>query len=64
MKITAMETTPRKTMAELKIDIIEVLVNSPVGIEKPVDELLELCERSADFVFSYEPPKIQKQHGL
>ncbi len=51
-------------MAELKIDIIEVLVNSPVGIDKPAKELIELCEKSADFVFSYQPPNLPKQHGL
>jgi hypothetical protein len=59
-----MEPTTRKTMAELKIDIIEVLVNSPVGIDKPAKELIELCEKSADFVFSYQPPNLPKQHGL
>lgn len=59
-----METpTTRKTMAELKIDIIEVLVNSPVGIDKPTDELIDLCKKSADFVFSYQPPNLPKSNG-
>jgi len=51
-------------MAELKIDIIEVLVNSPVGIDIKVEELIALCEKSADFVFSYRPPLTAKPNGL
>jgi len=59
-----MEQQPTKSMAELKIDIIEVLVNSPVGIDIKVEELIALCEKSADFVFSYRPPLTAKPNGL
>lgn len=59
-----MEQQPTKSMAELKIDIIEVLVNSPVGIDIKVEELISLCEKSADFVFSYRPPLTAKQNGV
>jgi len=48
-------------MAERKTDIVEVIVNSPVGIDKPLDELVEIFERTADFVFSYESPKLTKK---
>jgi len=55
------DTTIRKSMAERKTDIVEVIVNSPVGIDKPLDELVEIFERTADFVFSYESPKLTKK---
>ena len=59
-----MEQQPTKSMAELKIDIIEVIVNSPVGIDIRVDDLIKLCEKSADFVFSYRPPLTAKPNGV
>lgn len=62
-KTTTME-APKKSMAELKIDIVEVIVNSPVGIDKPVGELIDLFQKSADFVFSYNPVKKPGCNGL
>ena len=58
-----MEEPTTKTMADRKTDILEIIVNSPVGIDKPMDELIEILEKSADFVFSYQPPKLSKQNG-
>jgi len=53
-----MEAKTDKSMAEIKVDILEVIVNSPVGIDKEPDELIELLRKSADFVFSYKSPRI------
>ena len=59
-----MEAKTEKTMAEIKVDIVEVIVNSPVGIDKQPDELVELFHKSADFVFSYQSPKIKRTDVL
>lgn len=55
------EPTVRKSMADRKTDIVEIIVNSPVGIDKPLPELIEIFEKSADFIFSYESPKLTKK---
>lgn len=47
-------TDTKKSMTDHKIAIVETIVNSPVGVDKSTEELKELFEMSADFVFIYK----------
>jgi hypothetical protein len=44
----------KKSLTDHKIAIVETIVNSPVGVDKTTEELQELLEMCADFVFKYK----------
>ena len=44
---------PQKSMTEVKVAILEVVINSPVACDKTEAEIEALLKMSADFVFIY-----------
>jgi hypothetical protein len=47
----------KKTMADIKVELFEISVNCPVAVNFSTDEIIELLEKAADFVFKYSPKK-------
>jgi arginyl-tRNA synthetase len=47
----------KKTMTDVKVELVEITVNSPVAVNFTTEEIIDLLEKSADFVFKYNPKK-------
>lgn len=47
----------KKTMTDVKIELVEITVNSPVAVNFTTEEIVVLLEKTADFVFKYNPKK-------
>jgi len=47
----------KKTMTDVKVELVEITVNSPVAVNLTTQEIVELLEKQADFVFKYNPKK-------
>jgi len=44
-----------KSMTEVKTEILEIVINSPVAVDKDEKSLVSLLEKSATFIFKYKP---------